>query len=120
MSALSHALECAAAYGWAVFPASRNKAPNIPNGHKAASSDPERIRAMWGQYGGLLIGLSAGEESELAAADIDRSHGGENGWRENRSRLPVTRVHRTRGGGLHLFFKHRPGGRCSTARIAPG
>ena len=120
MTALSHALECAAAHGWAVFPASQHKAPNTPNGHKAASTDPERIRAMWGQYGGLLIGIRTGQASNLAVLDIDRQHNGANWWREaSRYRLPATRVHRTRSGGLHLYFKHRPDLRCSTARIAP-
>lgn len=119
MSVLSHALECAAR-GWAVFPASRDKTPCTPNGHKAASTDPERIRAMWGQFGGLLVGIRTGEASNLAALDIDRQHNGAAWWQANRHRIPATRAHRTRSGGLHLLFKHKHGLRNSAGRIAPG
>jgi hypothetical protein len=37
----------------------------------------------------------------------------------NRDRLPVTRVHRTRSGGLHLAFRHAPNIRCSVGWVAP-
>ena len=119
MPPVAHALECAAR-GWAVFPASQDKTPRTPHGHKDASTDPARIRAMWGQFGGLLVGIRTGETSNLAVLDIDRQHGGGAWWQANRHRLPATRTHRTRSGGLHLYFTHRPGLRCSTARIAPG
>ncbi len=75
---------------------------------------------MWAQFGGLLIGIRTGEVSDLAVLDIDRQHNGIVWWQENRHRLPTTRTHRTRSGGLHLLFRHHPGLRCSTARIAPG
>ena len=119
MGTLHHALECAGR-GWAVFPAGLNKIPRTPNGHKAASTDPERIRAMWLQFGGSLVGVATGEASNVAVLDIDRQHGGLEWWGANRHRLPHTRVHRTRSGGLHLWFRHKQGLRCSTARIAPG
>ena len=118
-SPLDHALDCAAR-GWAAFPCSLDKTPNTPNGHKAASTDPERIKAMWAQFGGLLVGIRCGEESDLALLDIDRQHNGLEWWEANRHRLHVTRTHRTRSGGLHLWFKHKLGLRCSTAKIAPG
>jgi hypothetical protein len=41
-------------------------------------------------------------------------------WFSHRDRLPLTRVHRTRSGGLHLIFRHVPDVRCSAGRIAPG
>ncbi|MDR3521374.1 MAG: bifunctional DNA primase/polymerase [Acidocella sp.] len=116
---LDHALECAAR-GWAVFPASLDKTPRTPNGHKAASTDLERIRAMAVQFGFVLVGIATGEASGIAVLDIDRQHNGLEWWQENRHRLPVTRTHRTRSGGLHLYFRHQPGLRCSTSRIAPG
>ena len=119
LTPLAHALECAAR-GWAVFPASLDKIPRTPNGHKAASVDPERIRAMHVQFGFVLVGIRTGETSDVAVLDVDRQHSGEEWWRANRHRLPATRAHRTRSGGLHLFFLHSPGLRCSTARIAPG
>lgn len=119
MTPLDHALECAAR-GWAVFPVSRDKTPRTPNGHKAATTEPERIRAMAVQFGFVLVGIATGEASGIAVLDIDRQHDGGAWWRENKHRLPTTRTHRTRSGGLHLYFTHRPGLRCSTARIAPG
>lgn len=119
MTPLDHALACAA-QGWAVFPASLNKIPRTPNGHKAASTEPERIRAMHVQFGFVLVGIRTGEASNLAVLDIDRQHNGQAWWQANRHRLPATRTHRTRSGGLHLFFRHILGLRCSAARIAPG
>ena len=35
-------------------------------------------------------------------------------------RLPATRLHRTRSGGIHALFRHRPALRNSVSRIAPG
>jgi hypothetical protein len=116
---LAHALECAAR-GWAVFPVSQDKTPRTPNGHKAASTEPERIRAMHVQFGFVLIGIRTGEASNLAVLDIDRQNDGGKWWADNRHRLPATRTHRTRSGGLHLFFQHRAGLRCNAQRIALG
>lgn len=118
-SPLDHACDCATR-GLAVFPCNLDKTPCTPNGHKAASTDLDRIKAMWAQFGGSLVGVRTGEASNLAVFDIDKQHNGQEWWQENRHRLPATRTHRTRSGGLHLWFKHQPGLRCSTARIAPG
>jgi hypothetical protein len=109
-----------AARGIAVGPARLDKAPNLPNGQKGASTDPERIRAMWAQFGGMLVFAATGDISSLAVLDVDKQHGGGTWWSANRYRLPPTRTHRTRSGGLHLWFRFRPGLRCSTSRIAPG
>jgi hypothetical protein len=119
LTPLTHALECAAR-GWAALPVSRDKTPRTPNGYKAASTDPDRIRAMHVEFGFVLVGVATGEASNLAVLDIDRQHNGFTWWQANRHRLPVTRTHETRSGGLHLWFHHRPGLRCSAARIAPG
>ncbi len=119
MTPVEHALECAAR-GWAVFPASQDKIPRTPNGHKAASTEPDRIRAMHVQFAFVLVGIATGEASNLAVLDLDRQHNGQEWWQANRHRLPATRAHRTRSGGLHLLFRHTPGLRCSTAKIAPG
>jgi hypothetical protein len=119
MKHLDNALECAAR-GWAVFPVGQDKKPRTPNGFKAASTEPDRIRAMAVQFGFVLIGIRTGEASDLAVLDIDRQNNGGSWWADNRQRLPPTRTHRTRSGGLHLFFRHRPGLRCNAQRIAPG
>jgi hypothetical protein len=50
--------------------------------------------------------------------DIDPRHGGDT-WLASQN-LPETRVHTTRSGGLHYFFKHRPGLGCSRDLIARG
>jgi hypothetical protein len=52
--------------------------------------------------------------------DIDGRTGGGHWFATHRDELPVTRVHRTRSGGLHIFFKHHTGVRCSAGQIAPG
>jgi hypothetical protein len=118
-SPLDHALECASR-GWAVFPVSQDKTPRTPNGHKAASTNPDRLCAMHLEFGFVLVGIATGEVSNLAVLDIDRQHNGFEWWQANRHRLPVTRTHETRSGGLHLWFHHRAGLRCSAGRIAPG
>jgi hypothetical protein len=119
MPPLEHALALAS-MGFAVFPIGKDKAPRCPRGHKAASTDPDCIRAMAGQYGFVLVGVATGEASNAAVLDLDRQHGAAAWWTENRHRLPATRTHRTRSGGLHLWFRHKPDLRCSTAKIAPG
>lgn len=119
ISPLAHALECADR-GWAVFPAGNDKRPCTPNGHKAASIDPQRIRAMWVQYGGPLVGISTGAASNLAVLDIDKKPGGLEWWQTNRHNLPIARAHRSRSGGLHLYFLDKPGLRCSAGRLVSG
>jgi hypothetical protein len=55
------------------------------------------------------------------ALDLDARHPEARAWwTENRPRLPPTRTHRTRSGGLHLLFNADPGRRCSAGKIAPG
>lgn len=121
MTPLQHALECVAR-GWTVFPVSQDKAPRTPNGCKAASADPARIEAMHGEYGFVLIGIATGKASGLAVLDIDVKGGGTKWWQASRHRLPATRTHRTRSGGLHLLFGYPADGevRNSASRIAPG
>lgn len=118
MTLLTVALHLAAR-GLAVFPVSRDKTPRCPRGHLAASTDPTTIEAMHVQFGFVLIGVATGERSGVAVLDIDAKPGALDWWQTNRHRLPRTRTHRTRGGGLHLWMKHRPGLRSSVAKIAP-
>ena len=119
MTPLQHAIALAAS-GLAVFPVSTDKAPRCPRGHLAASTDPDTIRAMHRDYGFVLIGIATGERSGISALDIDNKPGGLEWFEENRDKLPVTRMHRTRSGGLHLWFRHPAGLRSSVAAIAPG
>jgi Bifunctional DNA primase/polymerase, N-terminal len=56
--------------------------------------------------------------SGVTTVDIDL--GAKSWWGENRWQIPATQTHRTRSGGLHLFFVHEPGLRNTCSRIAPG
>lgn len=106
--------------GIKTFPVSANKHPRCPRGHLAVSSDPKVIEAFHVQFGFVLVGVATGEPSGISVLDIDRKDVAHAWWAENRHRLPTTRVHRTRGGGLHLWLRHRPGLRSNAGRIAPG
>lgn len=106
--------------GFKVFPVSGDKRPRCPRGHLAASSDQDVVAALHEQFGFVLIGIATGEPSGVAVLDIYRKRPAHSWWAENRVELPPTRTHRTRGGGLHLWFIHEPGLRSSVGRIAPG
>jgi hypothetical protein len=117
---LDHALRLAAA-GLAVFPCAATKAPACPTGFKAATRDPARVTELWHRHPGPLVGVRTGTEDGLDALDVDAKHeAARRWWADNRPKLPSTRVHRTRSGGLHLLFQHAPGIRCSAGRIAVG
>jgi len=63
-----------------------------------------------------LVGVLTGRISGLDVVDVDLR-----GMDWLRSvQLPATRIHETRSGGRHLFFKHCDGLRNSAGRIATG
>jgi Bifunctional DNA primase/polymerase, N-terminal len=98
---------------------SEDKAPACPRGFHAACRGAE-LERLWSRYPGGRIGVPTGPASGLAVLDVDPGKGGDEWWNANRSRLPATRMHRTRSGGIHVLFKHRDGLRCSASKIAPG
>lgn len=117
---LEAALELAAD-GLAVLPCCANKRPACLRGFKGAARDPDAVRRLWRDDPGPLIGVATGAASDLAALDLDAKHPEARAWwAANRERLPATRAHRTRSGGLHLLFRHAPGLRCSAGRFALG
>jgi hypothetical protein len=103
------------------FPCLSTKRPATPHGFLDASADPVALQELWARYAGPLVGVRTGRSSGIDVLDLDRKHGEAVAWwASNRGRLSVTRVHRTRSGGLHLVFRHVPDIRCSASRIAPG
>jgi Bifunctional DNA primase/polymerase, N-terminal len=120
----SRALAAALALGLPAFPCSANKAPAIPGsgGYIHATADPARLRELWRDYPGALIGVPMGEASGLDTLDIDAPRHPEavEWWVAHRDHLPPTKVHKTRSGGVHMLFAHATGLRCSAGKIAPG
>jgi hypothetical protein len=112
--------------GFACFPCGRDKAPTRPRdrggrGFKDASVFEHRLRWLWRQFPGPLIGVATGLVSGIDALDIDGKHAEARAWwAENRKRFPQTRTHRTRSGGLHLFFVANAERHCSVGKIARG
>jgi Bifunctional DNA primase/polymerase, N-terminal len=106
-------LEAALATGLPCFPCGRNKTPAIPGdgGFKHATADPAALRALWRRYPGPLVGVRTGEASGLSVLDIDtaKHREAEIWFAAHRARLPVTRMHQTRSGGLRLVLQHRAG-----------
>jgi hypothetical protein len=118
--ALGDALKLASE-GRHCFPCASSKRPTTPHGFLDASADPVVLRELWANYAGPLVGVRTGLSSGIDVLDLDRKHPEALvWWFSHRDRLPLTRVHRTRSGGLHLIFRHVPDVRCSAGRIAPG
>jgi hypothetical protein len=110
-----------ASEGRPCFPCAGSKRPTSPRGFLDASADPIALRELWSKCPGQLVGVRTGDASGIDVLDLDRKHrqAGE-WWMAHRDELPVTRVHRTRSGGLHLLFQHAPDMRCSASKIVPG
>src|SRR5215831_3834523 len=105
-----------AASGVPVFPCLGTKVPACPQGFKDASTDLARVDELWRLYPGPLIGTPTSIRFDVL--DIDAKHPeARDWWAEHRSRLPATRTHRTRAGGLHLLFLPDPDRRCSASKI---
>jgi Bifunctional DNA primase/polymerase, N-terminal len=115
MELLGTALSLGAA-GYFVFPCLASKNPATPNGFYDAATDEAAITNLWRVHPGSLIGVRAGLGFD--ALDLDPQA---RGWYEqNRCRLPQTRVHRTRRGGLHVLFQHDDAVRCTASKITAG
>jgi hypothetical protein len=114
------ALRAAMALPYPAFPCDRDKRPACPRGFKDATLPEAGLATLWARHPGELIGVPTGPASGVAVLDVDRDKGGGEWWAASKARLPSTRLHRTRSGGLHCVFRHRPGLRCSASQIAPG
>jgi len=103
-----------------VFPCLETKAPACPGGFKAAARSRAALLDLWRRYPGPLVGVATGEVSGIDVLDVDPKNGGRDWYEAHRERLPSTRIHRTRSGGLHLLFRHLSGLRNSAGKIATG
>jgi hypothetical protein len=120
MTAIKSAVALGAEGLWS-FPCGENKQPACPHGFKDAAVNEMALRELWQRHPGSHVGVATGEVSGFDVLDIDRKHNEAVDWLlDNRHRIPNTRVHRTRSGGLHYHFRHQPGLRCWTARPVIG
>jgi hypothetical protein len=109
---------------WPVFACGADKRPVTAHGFKDATTDPAQVRDMFRRPGAAMIGVPTGAASDLAVIDLDVKEGaaGLEWLAANEARIPPTRRHRTRSGGMHLLFRY-PAGRTirnSASKIAPG
>jgi Bifunctional DNA primase/polymerase, N-terminal len=106
--------------GIACFPCLETKRPATPHGFKDAKRDHTEVELLWRQFPGPLIGVPTGGINGFDVVDIDPRHGGMTWWEANQHALPPTRIHRTRSGGFHIFFRHQHDVRNSESRLAAG
>jgi hypothetical protein len=113
--------------GWHVFMLGRTKRPvaNCPDcrdvgdshdreacghllchGFYAATSDPERIRAIIRATPGGMLAIRTGALSGVVVVDIDPQNGGDVLPLIERGLTPPTAYVPTGGGGLHLYYGH--------------
>jgi Bifunctional DNA primase/polymerase, N-terminal len=91
------------------FPANADKTPRCADWRKAFQG------VAWAQA--ELVGAPTGERNGFDVLDVDPRGVG---WFDaNFDALPATHAQETPR-GLHLYFRHAPGLRCSASRIAPG
>ena len=114
------ALAAAMQLGYWAFPCRPDKRPATRHGYKDAALPEAGLATLWARYPGELVGVPTGAISGFDVLDIDPKNGGRDWYLAQRDRLPRTRVHRTRSGGLHCFFRHCDGLRNSSSKIAPG
>ncbi|GAA2377281.1 hypothetical protein Cme02nite_20890 [Catellatospora methionotrophica] len=112
--------------------ARRDKTPHDPqtcgcltcHGFYAASTDPDRITAMFAAVPRGLLAIRTGAPSGLVVIDVDPRHDGHITLRAliNRGLTPPTRYVHTGSGGLHLYYAHpgRPVPCDQARRLGPG
>ena len=122
MSLTQSAEWLAAEMGLPVFPCDAQKRPMTQHGFRDATRDPETIRRSF--RNAAMIGIPTGEASGFFVLDLDCKNGAQGlEWlAAHEQRLPQTRRHRTRSGGVHLLFA-MPAGRAirnSASKVGPG
>ena len=122
MSLTQSAEWLAAEMGLPVFPCDAQKRPLTQHGFRDATRDPETIRRSF--RNAAMIGIPTGEASGFFVLDLDCKNGAQGlEWlAAHEARLPQTRRHRTRSGGIHLLFA-MPTSRVirnSASKVGPG
>jgi hypothetical protein len=124
MSLTASALWLAEEMRLPVFACGHDKRPVTQHGFQDATRDAVEIERQFATPGAAMIGVPTGDTSGFFCLDLDVKNGG--GGLEwlaaNQHRLPDTRRHKTRSGGVHLLFA-MPQGRIirnSAGRIAAG
>lgn len=98
-----------------------DKKPMTKNGHKDATTDSAEFiaRAHLTEGQNFLYGVPTGQQTGFDILDIDQI--GFSWLAELQDwQISQCRCHRTRSGGVHIFFKHHPDLRNSASKIAPG
>jgi Bifunctional DNA primase/polymerase, N-terminal/Protein of unknown function (DUF3987) len=87
------------------------KHPLTLNGHKDATTDLDRIAAIWRSCPNANVGVRTGIESNLLVLDADGAKGiadvGQ--WEAENGPLPLTPTATTGGGGKHWYFSYPEG-----------
>jgi hypothetical protein len=110
-----------ASMGLPCFPCTASKRPACRHGFHDAETDPGALRRLWARSPGNLVGVPTGDASGIDVLDVDPRHQEAFEWcKAHHERLPKTRVHETRSGGVHVLFRHAHGLRCSASRLARG
>lgn len=117
---VSAALNLARA-GIPVFPVDAKKHPLV-KWKDAATTDEAQIRKWWKRWPEAMPAFPTGEPSGIAVLDLDRKDGkdGVEALRHLGFEAESAFVVETASGGLHLWFKHTPGLRCSVGQDKDG
>jgi hypothetical protein len=126
MTDMLHAALSYAATGLPVFPVSAAKIPFKGSaGHKDASTDPDRVRAMWHARPGAMIAVATGDRCGYCVLDIDtrEAHGADGRATAKKLGLSFAGgvIALTPSGGWHVWFK--TGGQALPSKnglIGPG
>ena len=112
-----------ASRGLSVFPLlPRDKRPAVPGGLKAATTNPDEIKAWWRDQPDYNVGIATGPTSHVFVVDVDGDDG-ESALAKleaQHTALPAT-VEAITGRGRHLYFEW-PNllVRNSAGKLAPG
>ena len=120
---VEQALAFSAEHGVPVLPCRQDKSPATKHGFKDASDDPETIEKLFSHPEAAFVAMPSGPTSGISVLDIDVAKDDDPAsgfdWLDaNRGLIPQTRTAQTPSGGLHYYFRHVEGLRCSNSKVA--